>query len=442
MKIKLPYIFIGVFFVILSSCGNNAFKGFDKLEDGTCIKFHRVDNQGKMPKIGDVVLIEVNQYYGDSLGFSTVEEYGQPMRYEVSEPSFAGDIMAALLNMHVDDSATVAFVIDSLCIKTYGMKSVPDYLTPGMPVYADIHLVDVIPAEQLEKERRSELLDMKTKDQALLAPYYADKNNKITDSGLIILDVNSKNGKKAVEGDILKIYFSLTTLDNDTLLYFFENEPIAVSCGDQALGAGFDEALRLVSVGGNGSFVIPSALAFDSVGLENSIAPYTSLRLDVKMLDIMTLKQYEDEQKRLAEIEKEEAQKRLDDEPAKIEAFIKEHNVRVNPTASGLYYLEILEGTGAVADTGDIVSIHYNLYNIEDKLIESSFEGEPMQFSFGKGEMVPGIEEAISYMKVGGKATIIVPSPIGFGDIAIDKDLPANSTVIFDIDFVDLQKNN
>ena len=227
-----------------------------------------------------------------------------------------------------------------------------------------------------------------------------------------------------------------------SLLYFFENEPIAVSCGDQALGVGFDEALRLVSAGGNGSFVIPSALAFDSVGLENSIEPYTSLRLDVKMLDIMTLKQYEDEQKRLAEIEKEEAQKRLDDEPAKIEAFIKEHNVRVNPTASGLYYLEILEGTGAVADTGDIVSIHYNLYNIEDKLIESSFEGEPMQFSFGRGEMVPGIEEAISYMKVGGKATIIVPSPIGFGDVAIDKDLPANSTVIFDIDFVDLQKNN
>lgn len=442
MKIKLPYILIGVITLILSSCGNNAFKGFDKLEDGTRMKFYRVDNQKKMPKIGDVVLIEINQYYGDSLGFSTMEEYGEPMRYEVSEPSFVGDIMAALLNMHVDDSATVAFIIDSLCIKAYGMESVPDYLTPGMPVYADIHLVDVIPAEQLEKERQQELLDRKNNDQALLAPYYADKNNKITDDGLIILNITSKSGKKAVEGDILKIYFSLTTLDGDTLLYLFDNEPIAVSCGDQALGAGFDEAMRLLTLGGNGSFVIPSALAFDSVGLENSIEPYTSLRLDVKMVDIMTLKQFEDEQKRLAEIEKEEAQKRLDEEPAKIEAFVKDHNVHVNPTASGLYYLEILEGTGAVADTGDIVSIHYNLYNIEDKLIESSFEGEPLRFVFGKGEMVPGIEEAIGYMKLGGKATIIVPSTLGFGNVAIDDDLPANSTVIFDIDFVDLQKNN
>jgi len=442
MKIKLPYILIGVISVILSSCGNPAFKGFDKLDDGTYIKFYRVDNQGAKPKVGDVVLIDVNQYYGDSLGFSTEKEYGEPMRYEVTEPSFVGDIMAALLNMHVNDSATVAFVIDSLCLKTYGMESLPEYLTPGMPVFADIHLVDIISSEQLENERRNELLERKIKDESLIAPYYSDKNCKITDNGLIVLSINGKNKKKAVEGDILKIYFSLLTLDGDTLLYLFDNEPIAVSCGDQALGVGFDEAMRLVPVGGKGSFVIPSALAFDSVGLEGSIKPYTSLRLDVEMVDIMTLKQYEDEQKRLDEIEKKEAQKRLEEEPSKIEAFVKEHNVRVNPTASGLYYLEIKEGTGAAADTGDIVSIHYNLYNIADKLIESSFEGEPLQFVYGNGEMVPGIEEAISYMKVGGKATIIVPSALGFGNVAIDNDLPANSAIIFDIDFVDLQKIN
>lgn len=442
MKIKLPHILIGVFVIMLSSCGNNAFNGFETLDDGTRIKFHRVDNQGVKPEIGDVVLIDINQFYGDSLTFSTSEEYGGPARYEVIEPSFAGDIMAALLNMHVDDSATVAFVIDSLCIKTYGMKSVPDYITKGMPVYADIHLVDVITAEQLQKERDAELLERKSADEALLEPYYSDEKYKKTGDGLIILDLNSNGSKKAKEGDILQVYFSLTTLTGDTLLYLFDDEPIAVTCGNQELGTGFDEALRLVPAGGSGSFIIPSVLAFDSIGLDDKIEPYTSFRLDVQMVDIMTLRQYEDHLERLAEIEKEEAQRRLDEEPSKIAAFVRENNVRVSPTASGLYYLEIVEGTGAVADTGDVVSIHYNLYNLEDKLIESSFNGEPMQFVYGKEEMVPGIEEAISYMKVGGKATIIVPSALGFGDIAIDEDLPANSALIFDIDFVDLQKNN
>ena len=91
-------------------------------------------------------------------------------------------------------------------------------------------------------------------------------------------------------------------------------------------------------------------------------------------------------------------------------------------------------------DNGDLVSIHYNLYNIEDKLIETNFNEEPLQFVYGNNEMVPGIEEAVGKMRVGGKATIIVPAMMGFGDIAIDKELPAYSTVIFDIELIDVQK--
>lgn len=441
MKIKLPYILIGAFCLILSSCGNPAFKGFKKMDDGTYMKFYRVDNQAEKPKIGDVVSIDINQYYGDSLGFSTRKEYGKPMRYEVMEPFFVGDIMAALLNMHVNDSATVVFVVDSLCLKTYGMTEVPEYLTPGMPVYADIHLVEIITAEQLDNERKNELANLKRENEELLAEYYSDKNNVVTDDGLIVLNINGKSKKKAVEGDIMMLHFGLQSLAGDTLLYLFDNEPVAVKCGDLALGTGFDEALKMVPEKGSGRFVIPSNQAFDSVGLDESIEPYTSLLLDVEMVSIMTLEQYEKEMKRKKDIEDAEALKRLQEEPARIAKFVKDHNVNVNPTESGLYYLEIVKGTGETAEDGDLVSIHYNIYNIDDKLIETSYDTDPLTFVYGKGEMVPGIEEAISYMKKGGKTTIIVPSQLGFGEAAIDNDLPANSTVIFDIDFVDLQKN-
>ena len=63
-----------------------------------------------------------------------------------------------------------------------------------------------------------------------------------------------------------------------------------------------------------------------------------------------------------------------------------------------------------------------------------------LKLVYGNNEMVPGIEEAVGNMRVGGKATIIVPSVMGFGDIAIDKDLPAYSTVIFDLELIDVQK--
>ena len=409
------------------------------MENGAYMQFHDANDNGEMPKIGDHVIVSVKQSMGDSLFYSSEYEEGGTIEFELTKSSFVGDMMAGLLNMHLNDSATVAFLIDSMCIKTLGMDAVPDYLTAGMPIYIDMRLKGIITAEEVAAQQDFELQMMKQNDENRLAMYYSDEKNKITKSGLIILSVKGK-GRGAKVGEILMINFNLLDLDGDTLLDLFDREPVAVRCGDLELGEGFAEAMKYVPEGGEGHFVIPSALAFDSIGLENSIMPYTSLVLNVRNTSILTQEEYEAEQKKKYEAEEAENQKRLEEEPARIEKFIKEHNVNVAPSASGVYYLEIETGDGPVVDNGDIVTIHYNLYNIEDKLIESSFGSDPLQFVYGNKEMVPGIEEALGNMRVGGKATLIIPSTMGFGDVAIDKELPANSTVIFDIELIDVQK--
>ena len=403
------------------------------------MQFHEVSKQGEMPKIGDHVIVDLKQTVGETLYYSSEYEAESGVEIEITEPSFVGDMMAGLLNMHIGDSATVAFLIDSLCIKSLEMESVPDYLTAGMPVFLDIRLKNIIPAADIEARRILELQQRKQDDEDRLAMYYSNENNKLTKDGLIILSVKGK-GRGPKDGEILKINFNMITLEGDTLLDFFDREPVTVRYGDMYLGEGFTEAMRYVPEGGEAHFVIPSSLAFDSVGLENSVLPYTSFILNVKNTDILTQNEYDEEQQRLREAEEAENLKRLAEEPARIEKFIKEHNVNVAPSETGVYYLEIAKGTGLMVDNGDLVSIHYNLYNIDDKLIETSFDGEPLQFVYGNNEMVPGIEEAVGNMRVGGKATIIVPSMMGFGDIAIDKDLPAYSTVIFDLELIDVQK--
>ena len=60
------------------------------------------------------------------------------------------------------------------------------------------------------------------------------------------------------------------------------------------------------------------------------------------------------------------------DEPANMAKFIKDHNVNVAPSETGVYYLEIETGTGEVAEEGDLVSIYYNMYNTDDKLVDSN----------------------------------------------------------------------
>ena len=84
----------------------------------------------------------------------------------------------------------------------------------------------------------------------------------------------------------------------------------------------------------------------------------------------------------------------------------------------------------------------YNtIYNIYDKLIESSLDyGQAIPFVYGANQMIPGIEEAVGYMKVGGKSRIIVPSQLGFGDIKIDETLPANSALVIDLELVEVRR--
>ena len=437
---RLPlYLLSLTLCLTLFSCNNSGFKGFKKMDNGAYMRFYRENKNGEMPKIGDHVFIAFNESIGDSLIY--VGDYDEVSNNEIEiiEAAFVGDMMAGLLNMHVGDSATVAFLIDSICIKTLDMDAVPDYLTAGTPVYFDIRLDSIITAEEVAVRYAETLKRLKQDDEDRLAMYYSDVNNTITRDGLIITNVKGK-GRGPKEGEILKINFSFISLTGDTLLYFIDTEPVTVIYGDNYLGDGFTEAMRYVPEGGEGHFVIPSSLAFDSVGLDPYIEPYTSFIMDVKNIDIMTSEEFEKEEKAREEALKAEDMKRLAEEPANMARFIKEHDVNVEPSKTGVYYLEIKTGDGLAPEDGDLASIYYRMYNTDDKLIDSNYDNEPLSFVVGSKEMVPGIDEAVRNMKVGGKSTIIVPSAMGFGDIAVDEALPANSIVIFDLELVDVQR--
>lgn len=436
---RLPLYFLTLF-VILCSCNKSGFKGFKKMDNGAYMKFYCVNKDGDKPVLGDHVYISFNESIGDSLIYASDWNDVPGNEIEIYEPTFVGDMMAGLMNMHIGDSASVAFVVDSMCIKTLGMDAVPNYLNPGMPVYIDIRLDSIVKAEVVKARYEEYLSIRKQNDEDMLAMYYSDENNTITNDGLIITGVKGK-GRAPRDGEILKINFSFVTLQGDTLLDFFNREPVTVIYGDSYLGEGFTEAMRYVPEGGEGHFVIPSSLAFDSEGLEDYIEPYTSFFLNVKNIDIMTVDEYEEEEKKLKDAEEAENQRRLAEEPANMAKFIKEHDVNVAPSETGVYYLEIKTGTGDKPEEGDMVSVYYNMYNTADKLVDSNYGMEPLSFEYGSGQMVPGIDEAMGKMRVGGKATIIVPSAMGFGDIAVDKDLPANSIVIFDLELVEVLKS-
>ena len=376
------------------------------------------------------------QKVSDSVLFSS-EIYGEPFEIVIEEPSFVGDIMSGLLSMHLNDHASLIFPIDSMFLSIGEM--VPEFIVPGTITEMDIVLKEIIKEEDLENQIREEMALRKSLEDSMLSTYYTNNDYTITDDSLIIVNLLNANNKFAKAGNIMKVYFTFQTLEGDTLLDFSEGKPYELVFGDMALGQGFYEGLSLVSKGGEAEFIIPSSLAWGSEGFQDVILPYTPFKFNVKVFDIMTSDEYEEEQKMIQEQEEKENAQRLKEEPQRIAKYLIDNNINVKPTESGLYYIEKEIGNGQSPQVGNMVEVHYSIYDINNNLIESSLDyGQPIPFVYGENQMIQGIEEAVGYMKVGGKSRIIAPSNLGFGDIKIDENLPANSTLVIDLELVGL----
>jgi len=124
-----------------------------------------------------------------------------------------------------------------------------------------------------------------------------------------------------------------------------------------------------------------------------------------------------------------------------VSRYNKEHNVELKPSASGLYYIEIGEGEGDTIRIGDKVQLWYNTYLLRDtSLVDSNMQGghkyNPLEFTVAMPDyssVVEGLNEAVKYMKPGGKSFLIVPSQIAYGQ---DRSygIPAFSTLLFDVE--------
>ena len=425
---------IALVLLSLFSCNRE----YKKTENGALMKFYEINKNNEMPEIGDLVLVDVTQKIADSVLFSS-EMIGEPFEVLIEEPSFVGDFMCALMSMHLNDHASLVFSLDSMFLSIG--EQVPDIVESGTMTEMDIVLKEIVKKEVLEEELRNELISRKNEEVLMLETYYNDDKCIITEDSLIVLNINKGNGKFAKAGNIMKVYFTFNTLEGDTLLDFMTGEPYELVFGDMALGQGFYEALSLVGKGGKAEFIIPSSLAFGSEGLQDAILPYTPFGLKLEVIDIMTSDEYEAEQKAIKEKEDAANAKRLKEEPKRIAKYIKDNNITEKPQISGLYYIEKQVGEGDFVQEGDLVAVHYSIYNLDNQLIESSYDyGQPLPFVYGSDQMIAGIEEAIGYMRVGGKARIVVPSRLGFGDITIDESLPANIPLVIDLEFVDLQR--
>jgi peptidylprolyl isomerase len=109
-------------------------------------------------------------------------------------------------------------------------------------------------------------------------------------------------------------------------------------------------------------------------------------------------------------------------------------------TDSGLQYVEVLEGTGALPTAGQTVVVHYT-GTLEDgtKFDSSRDRGQPFKFPLGAGRVIKGWDEGIATMKIGGQRTLIIPSELGYGSRGAGGVIPPNATLIFEVELLGVE---
>jgi peptidylprolyl isomerase len=109
-------------------------------------------------------------------------------------------------------------------------------------------------------------------------------------------------------------------------------------------------------------------------------------------------------------------------------------------TATGLGYVDLVEGSGARPKKGDTVRVHYTGWlKSGDKFDSSVDRGAPFEFPVGMGRVIRGWDEGVISMKVGGKRKLVIPAHLGYGDRGAGAVIPPGATLIFEVELLGIR---
>lgn len=108
-------------------------------------------------------------------------------------------------------------------------------------------------------------------------------------------------------------------------------------------------------------------------------------------------------------------------------------------TASGLQYEELVPGSGDSPKAGKKVTVHYTGWLTNGTKFDSSVDrNEPFTFVIGAGQVIPGWDEGVMGMKIGGKRKLVIPPQLGYGASGAGGVIPPNATLVFEVILLDI----
>jgi len=248
-------------------------------------------------------------------------------------------------------------------------------------------------------------------------------------SGVNYVNDSLGTGREAKLGNLVSVHFRAWVIKDSTNIYkdwskdstrqastigssIDFGQPVKFKLGDSAFIKGVDEAIVGMKIGGTRTIIIPSNKAYGKMGF-GPIPPNSSLKVVLNLVD------------------------------AKDPILAKSWDIdstKIVTSKSGLKYVILQPGIGEKADSADLVTVHYTGFLNSGKIFDSSVErDEPFKFRLKLQPVIPGWEEGIKLLGKGGKAKLIIPPALGYGAVPVGS-IPPNSTLIFDVAVLDIEK--
>lgn len=268
--------------------------------------------------------------------------------------------------------------------------------------------------------------------------FKSSKKYKFTENGLPyrFIEQNKKNPLPAI-GKIMSLDITYGTEDS----VFFNSKDIPngvfrVPMLESAFPGDFYEMMNLMHIGDSARFILDAESFFTKTAGYPEVPPGTEgiekLTFNVRLLSAMTKEELQaEEEAKIKELELNE-QERIDN-------YLTENNITVQPTESGLYILVQKEGDGDKPKKGDKVKVHYTGTLLDGTRFDSSLDrGQPFEFPIGQGRVIKGWDEGIATLNVGSKATLIIPSKLAYGARGAGGQIPPFAPLIFEVELLDI----
>jgi FKBP-type peptidyl-prolyl cis-trans isomerase len=197
-----------------------------------------------------------------------------------------------------------------------------------------------------------------------------------------------------------------------------------------------DFLFRKMSPGDSMIYILPADSFFRNTlnrELPRFLHDGDKMKMEIRLLNIRSAADYENDKKEFLKW----AEEKKVNEDTLIRAFLRNNHYPTAPLEEGFYMIPLKEGRGPLLKNGDHIWISYNGKFLDGEYFDQSLTPEePMDFIYGTGMyLIRGLELCLSYMHVGEKSMVILPSALAFGNEGSSNGMiPPFTPVIYEIE--------